>query len=99
MTPQKGEPVQVHISLHSESLELPEESLAKVERHLPAQDLVPEQDAETDDIGAVAGEVDYLAAVALLLVTLDSEPLQPRSHHHQQAADVLKLHGDQIELD
>jgi hypothetical protein len=40
--------------------DVPEESLAEVKRHLAPQDLVPEQDSKTRDVGTMARQVDNL---------------------------------------
>ena len=96
VTPEEGKPVEVNTALHRESLQLPEESLTEVKRHLSPEDLVPQQDPQARDVRTVTGDVDNLRAVALLLVTLHRQSLQATPHYGEEALDVLEFHGDQV---
>ena len=57
MTPEEGKPVQVNTALHSESLQLPEESLTEVKGHLSPENFVSQQDPETGDVRTVTGQI------------------------------------------
>ena len=106
--------MQVHMSLHSETLKFPEECLkyelsgipffrykrylAKVKGHLSPQDFIAQEDPQASDVGAVARKVDNLRPVALLFVALDCQPLQLWSNCSKQCSDIIKPHGNQVQL-
>ena len=55
VAPEEGEPVQVDVTLDGEPGQLPEEALAEVQRLLPPEHLVPEQQPQGGDVGTGSG--------------------------------------------
>ena len=55
MAPEEGEPVEVDIALDGEPVQLAEEALAEVQRLLPPEHLVPEQQPQGGDVGTGSG--------------------------------------------
>ena len=72
--------------------------LAKVKSSVSSESLVAQEDPQAGEIGAMPSKVDKLGAGALLVVELKGQLLQPRTHHSYERSDVIKPHGDQVEL-
>merc|ERR1712173_248263 len=98
MPPKESKAMKMNMSLNSETLKFPEECLAKVKGHLSPQDFIAQEDPQACDVGAVARKVDNLRPVALLFVALDCQPLQLWSNCSKQCSDIIKPHGNQVQL-
>merc|ERR1719278_1678071 len=99
MGPEEGKGVEMNISFNSQMFKFPEEGqLAKVKSCVSSESLVSQEDPQAVEIGAMPSKVDKLGPGALLVVELKSQPLQSRTHHSYERSDVIKPHGDQVEL-
>ena len=65
---------------------------------VPPESFVAQEDPEVGQAGAVAGQVDNLGPVALLVVELNGQLLQLLAHCSQECPDIVKPHGDQVQL-
>ena len=72
--------------------------LAKVKCHLSPEDFIPQENPQAGNVGTVAREVNNLGTIALLLITLNCQPLQLWANGSQECSDIVKPHGDQVQL-
>ena len=73
MAPEEGEPVQVDVTLNSESGQLPKEALAEVKCLLSPEHLVPEQQSQGGDVGTGPGN-KYVKRLGIHIIHSLSRP-------------------------
>ena len=81
----------MNISLNSQLLQLPEESLPKVQGLLPPEHLVSKEKPQGGYVGTAPGNVNNLWSSPLLLITLHSQSFQLMTNHIQQAEIQYKI--------